>query len=79
LFLTLSVLDILGLFVVARHNLFPAGQSTNRADIAEILAESIKTLTDIARTPQKIRRESWSEGIPSRLLSQKAAKDLRQI
>jgi hypothetical protein len=36
------VVDILRLFVVACHDFFPAGQSSNRADIAEIHAESLK-------------------------------------
>jgi hypothetical protein len=44
LFLRLFIVDILELFVVACRDVCPAGQSSNRPDIAEILAESTKTL-----------------------------------
>jgi hypothetical protein len=50
----LFVVDILRLFVVACHDFFPAGQSSNRADIAEIHAESLKPLTNGARSRHKI-------------------------
>jgi hypothetical protein len=65
LFLTLSVVDILGLFVVARHTVFPAGQSTNRADIDEVLAESIKTLTGIARLDRRAASNPGPKALPA--------------
>jgi hypothetical protein len=61
------------------HDVFPAGQSTNRADIAEILTKPIKTLTDGARIGLKIRVSSSLKGTRAHLLRQITAKHLRQI
>jgi hypothetical protein len=78
LFLTLSVVDLLDLFVVACHDVFLAAQSTSRAEIA-----------DSTRNPPNhhCRRHDWAQDPDvtiaqrhsSRLLRQIAAKKLRQI
>jgi hypothetical protein len=79
LFLTLFVVDILGLFVVPCPEVFPAGQSTNRKYIAEIPAESIKTLTNGACIRSNIRASSSLDGTHANLVRQITAKHLRQI